>query len=134
YALSGPANAKNACYIAAGPYNIQHRDLTTYAVYTNLPPAGPYRGVGASHICWAVESQLDDIARRLDMDPLQLRLKNLITEGDTFITGEKMISVGISDCVQQVADALGWRGKEELHVARSTGPIVRAKGLAVAIK
>ena len=134
YALSGPANAKNACYIAAGPYNIPHRDLTSYAVYTNLPPAGPYRGVGASHVCWAYESQMDDIARRLDMDPVELRLKNLIKEGDTFITGEPMISVGISDCVKQVAEALGWRGKEELHVADGAGPIVRAKGLAVAIK
>ncbi len=53
YALSGPANTKNACIIAGGPYIIPHRDFTTYAVYTNLPPAGPYRGVGASHVCWA---------------------------------------------------------------------------------
>ena len=78
YALSGPANTKNACIIAGGPYNIPHRDYTTYAVYTNLPPAGPFRGVGASHVCWAYESDMDDIARRTGIDPLELRLKNLI--------------------------------------------------------
>ena len=78
YALSGPANTKNAAIIAGGPYNIPHRDFTTYAVYTNLPPAGPYRGVGASHVCWAYESDLDDIARRCNLDPLEIRLKNLI--------------------------------------------------------
>jgi carbon-monoxide dehydrogenase large subunit len=132
YALSGPANTKNACLIAGGPYNIPHRDYTTYAVYTNLPPAGPYRGVGASHVCWAYESDIDDIARRLNMDPLEVRLKNLLKEGDPFITGEPMTSVGISDCVRQVASSIGWRGKDEQ--AAKTGAIVRAKGLAVAIK
>ena len=132
YALSGPANTKNACIIAGGPYNIPHRDYTTYAVYTNLPPAGPYRGVGASHVCWAYESDIDDIARRLHMDPLEMRLKNLLKEGDQFITGEPMTSVGISQCVSQVASALSWVGNAE-QPPRSD-PIVRAKGLAVAIK
>lgn len=80
YALSGPANSKNACAIAGGPYNIPHREYTTRAVYTNLPPAGPYRGVGASHVCWAYEAEMDRIARRLGMDPLDLRLKNLCSE------------------------------------------------------
>lgn len=132
YALSGPANSKNACIIAGGPYNIPHRDYTTYAVYTNLPPAGPYRGVGASHVCWAYESDIDDIARRLNMDPLEVRLKNLLKENDRFITGEPMISVGISDCVKQAATSIGWDGNAEQ--SRRSGPIVRAKGLAVAIK
>ncbi len=133
YALSGPANTKNACIIAGGPYNIPHRDFTTYAVYTNLPPAGPYRGVGASHVCWAYESEMDEIARRVRMDPLELRLKNLLKESDRFITGEPMISVGISECVRQAAKAIDWRGNEE-QAAKSTGPFVRGKGLAVAIK
>ena len=132
YALSGPANSKNACLIAGGPYNIPHRNYTTYAIYTNLPPAGPYRGVGASHVCWAYESDMDDIARRMNMDPLQVRLRNLINEGDRFITGEPMISVGISECVKQVASAVGWKAGAEQ--TQRSGPIIRAKGLAVAIK
>jgi CO/xanthine dehydrogenase Mo-binding subunit len=132
YALSGPANSKNACLIAGGPYDIPHRDFTTYAVYTNLPPAGPYRGVGASHVCWAYESEMDDIARRLGLDPLEVRLKNLLKEGDRFITGEPMISVGVADCVKNVARSIEWEGKAEQSLR--SGPIVRAKGLAVAIK
>ncbi len=134
YALSGPANSKNACVIAAGPYNIPHRDLTTYAVYTNLPPAGPYRGVGASHVCWAYESEMDEIARRVGMDPLELRLKNLLKEGDRFVTGEPMVSVGISECLKRVADAIDWGGKAEQHIKPPYGHLVRGKGLAVAIK
>jgi CO/xanthine dehydrogenase Mo-binding subunit len=133
YALSGPANTKNACIIAGGPYNIPHRDYTTCAVYTNLPPAGPYRGVGASHVCWAYESEMDEIARHLNMDPVEIRLKNLIKEGDRFITGEPMISVGLSDCLQQAAAKIGWqRGEEQRQ--NSVGALIRGKGLAVAIK
>lgn len=132
YALSGPANTKNACVIAGGPYNIPHRDYTAYAVYTNLPPAGPFRGVGASHVCWAYESEMDEIARRIGMDPLDLRLKNLLQEGDKFITGEPMISVGVSDCVKQAARSIGWQNENEQ--APRSGIVVRGKGLAVAIK
>jgi CO/xanthine dehydrogenase Mo-binding subunit len=133
YALSGPANTKNACIIAGGPYNIPHRDYRTYAVYTNLPPAGPYRGVGASHVCWAYESEMDEVARRLGMDPLEVRLRNLLKENDRFITGEPMISVGISDCLTQAADAIGWQNGEEQQ-NKSALPFVRGQGLAVAIK
>ena len=88
YALNGPVNAKTGCYVSSGPYNIPNRSLTTYAVYTNLPPTGPFRGVGVSHVCWAYESEMDDIARRVGMDPLELRLKHLVKEGDVFVTGE----------------------------------------------
>jgi CO/xanthine dehydrogenase Mo-binding subunit len=133
YALSGPANTKNACIIAGGPYDIPHRDYTTYAVYTNLPPAGPYRGVGASHVCWAYESQMDEIARRLNMDPVELRLKNTLREGNTFITGEPMISVGISDCLAQAAAAVGWQAGQEQQT-KPGGTYARGKGVAVAIK
>ena len=65
YALNGPVNAKTGCYVSSGPYNIPNRSLTTYSVYTNLPPTGPFRGVGVSHVCWAYESEMDDIARRV---------------------------------------------------------------------
>lgn len=132
YALSGPANTKNACIIAGGPYNIPHRDYTTYAVYTNLPPAGPYRGVGASHVCWAYESDIDDIARRCHLDPLEVRLKNLLRENDRFITGEPMISVGVSECVKQVAQSIHWQSGAEQSLRSDA--IVRGKGVAVAIK
>ena len=113
YALSGPANAKTGSYVASGPYRVPNRRLTTYAVYTNLPPAGPYRGVGVPHVAWAYESEMDRIARHLGMDPLELRLKNLLQEGDVFVTGESLVSVGISDCLRQVASGIGWRGRAE---------------------
>ena len=95
YALTGPSTSKNGGEVSGGPYRIKHQDLTTYCVYTNTPPTGPYRGFGVPQVCWAYESQMDDIARRLGIDPLELRLKNLVHEGDVFVTGDKLKSVGI---------------------------------------
>ncbi len=134
YALSGPANAKTGSYVASGPYRVPNRRLTTYAVYTNLPPAGPYRGVGVPHVAWAYESEMDRIARHLGMDPLELRLKNLLQEGDIFVTGESLVSVGISDCLRQAASGIGWRGREEQADGAAGGSLRRGKGLAVIMK
>ena len=89
YALTGPSTIKNGGEVSGGPYRIAHQDLTTYCVYTNTPPTGPYRGFGVPQVCWAYESQMDDIARRLGMDPLELRLKNLVQEEDQFVTGTR---------------------------------------------
>jgi carbon-monoxide dehydrogenase large subunit len=75
---------------------------------------------------------MDEIARRLGMDPLEIRLKNLLKENDRFITGEPMISVGVSQCVEEAARSIGWRNGGEQ--APRSGVVVRGKGLAVAIK
>jgi CO/xanthine dehydrogenase Mo-binding subunit len=133
YALTGPSTTKNGGEVAGGPYRIAHQDLTTYCVYTNTPPTGPYRGFGVPQVCWAYESQMDDIARRLGIDPLELRLKNLVQEGDVFVTGDKLVSVGIAKCLKGAAEAVGWKGKEEQGSREPSGK-VRGKGLAVMIK
>ena len=134
YALNGPVNAKTGCYVSSGPYNIPNRSLTTYSVYTNLPPTGPFRGVGVSHVCWAYESEMDDIARLLNVDPVELRLKHLVRERDIFVTGEELTSVGVTDCLRRTAEAIGWKGKEEQAEPPKKKNLLRGKGLAVAIK
>ena len=90
-------------------------------------------GFGVPQVCWAYESQMDDIARRLSIDPLELRLKNLVREGDPFVTGHNLVSVGISDCARRAAEAIGWqRGAEQ--APRALSGKVRGKGMAVMIK
>jgi carbon-monoxide dehydrogenase large subunit len=76
---------------------------------------------------------MDDIARRLAIDPLELRLKNLIHDGDHFVTGHNLISVGITDCLKRAAEAAGWNGREE-QSSRTLYGKVSGKGLAVMIK
>ena len=133
YALTSTNTGRNGGEVSGGPYRIAHQDLTTYCVYTNTPPTGPYRGFGVPQVCWAYESQMDDIARRLGIDPLELRLKNLVQEGDVFVTGDRLVSVGIADCLKGAAQALGWQGEAE-QSAREVKGKVRGKGLAVMIK
>jgi CO/xanthine dehydrogenase Mo-binding subunit len=133
YALTSTNTGRNGGEVGGGPYRIAHQDLTTYCVYTNTPPTGPYRGFGVPQVCWAYESQMDDIARRLGIDPMELRLKNLVQEGDRFVTGDTLVSVGISDCLKNAAQAVGWQGKAEQEKRELTGK-VRGKGLAVMIK
>jgi CO/xanthine dehydrogenase Mo-binding subunit len=133
YAITGPSTSKNGGEVSGGPYRIKHQDLRTYCVYTNTPPTGPYRGFGVPQVCWAYESQMDDIARRLGIDPLELRLKNMVQEGDVFVTGDKLISVGLSNCLKRAAEAVGWKGTAE-QAPRALSGKVRGKGLAVMIK
>ncbi|MGH7930463.1 MAG: xanthine dehydrogenase family protein molybdopterin-binding subunit, partial [Candidatus Binatia bacterium] len=133
YALTSTNTGRNGGEVAGGPYRIKHQNLTTYCVYTNTPPTGPYRGFGVPQVCWAYESQMDDIARRLGIDPLELRLKNLLHEGEIFVTGDKLVSVGISECVKRAAEAVGWQATAE-QTPRALSGKVRGKGLAVMIK
>jgi len=135
YADIGPRTAKNGGYASGGPYRIPNIDLTSYCVYTNKPPAGAFRGFGVSQVCWAYESQMDDIARRLGIDPVEIRLKNMIQEGDTFVTGDTLVSVGISECLRKAAEALGWQGLDQASAIETDRPgIVRGKGVACMIK
>ena len=135
YADIGPRTAKNGGYASGGPYRIPNIDLTSYCVYTNKPPAGAFRGFGVPQVCWAYESQMDDIARRLGMDPVQLRLKNMVQEGDTFVTGDTLVSMGISECLTQVAEAIGWTGTEAASaIPTDRAGVVRGKGIACMIK
>ena len=133
YALTSTNTGRNGGEVSAGPYRIKHQNLTTYCVYTNSPPTGPYRGFGVPQVCWAYESQMDDIARRLGIDPLDLRLKNLLHEGEVFVTGDNLVSVGISECVKRAAEAVEWQGTAE-QAPRALAGKVRGKGLAVMIK
>ena len=70
-----------------GPYEIPHLQIDSYLAYTNKVPAGAFRGFGVSQWAWAYESQVDIIARTIEMDPLELRLKNLLDEGGEFVDG-----------------------------------------------
>ena len=88
YADCGPGVAVKIGYSAVGPYRIPNVHVESRCVYTNLPPSGAYRGFGATQAVWASESLMDRLAERLGIDPFELRLRNLLRDGDTFCTGE----------------------------------------------
>ena len=133
YALTGPSTSRNGGEVSGGPYRIPHQRLTSWCVYTNTPPTGPYRGFGVPQVCWAYEAQMDDMARRLGLDPVEMRLRNLVHDGDVFVTGDTLEAVGLEDCLRAAAEAVEWRAGAE-QAPRAAGPLVRGKGLAVMIK
>ena len=78
----------NACYFAAGAYQIGDVSIDGYAVFTNNPPCGAMRGFGAVQACYAIESAIDRLAGELGIDPLELRLRNALDEGTVLPTGQ----------------------------------------------
>ena len=88
YASSSPAVAANAATLGIGPYEVPNVVMDCYAVYSNNPPCGAMRGFGAVQACFAYESQMDKLARALGMDPVELRLKNALSQGSRVPTGQ----------------------------------------------
>ena len=131
YADIGPRLIKNGGYGTAGPHRIPHVAVDSYAVYSNLPPAGAFRGYGISQAAWAYETQMDMIAERMGIDPLELRMKNLLDDGDTVMTGEPMED---SHFKELLADATNWIGWSPGAQPERNGSTVRAKGFSCIIK
>lgn len=122
YAEKGPTVSRLGGVSAAGPYNIPHVSVDGYCVYTNEPIAGAFRGYGGPQLAWAYESQMDMIARRLCIDPVALRLKNMFQEGSKHPGGQSLTNVSLQACLDEVARAL--------EPAKKSGAL-RGKGVAI---
>jgi len=93
YSDISPRLIKNGGYGAIGPYRIPHVHVDSRAIFTNLPSSGAFRGYGVAQGAWAYESQMNIIAAGLGIDPVELRRRNLLGEGDSFATGETLHDV-----------------------------------------
>lgn len=108
YADISPRVSKNGGYSSIGPYRVPNARVDSYAVYTNVTPAGGFRGYAVPQVTWAYESQLDEIAHALGLDPLELRRRNVVREGDLFSTGQVMDDVHYEALLDRTAAAIGW--------------------------
>src|SRR5438128_2837457 len=111
FAGSGPGVASVATLMLAGPYRIPNLLLEGFAVYTNKTNFGSFRAPSGPQANFAVESQMDIIADALGLDPLELRLKNIVREGEEGPTGQVLTAVGLEECLRRAADAIGWRDR-----------------------
>ena len=106
YTSSSPAVAANAATLGAGPYQVPNVSIDVYAAFTNNPPCGAMRGFGAVQACFAYESQMDELARRLDMDPVELRIRNAMSEGSVMPTGQMVDSAApVAELLRRVSAA-----------------------------
>src|SRR5918994_1995828 len=108
YADCGPGVAQKMGFAAPGPYRIANVRVDSRAVYTNLPPNGAFRGYGQMQSTWARERTMDLLADKIGMDPLELRMQNLLKDGDEYCTGETMHDVHFERLLQDAADAVAW--------------------------
>ncbi len=130
YADVGPRVTQKSGFTASGPYDIDNVWIDSYALYTNLPPAGALRGFGIPQLVWAYESHTDMIARALKLDPVEFRRKNVLREGRPHATGQILEGAEHERALERVAERLDW-GKP---FARGGGTLRRGRGVAMAIK
>lgn len=112
YADAGPRVTQKAGYRAVGPYRIPHVKTDAYTVYTNTVPAGAFRGFGTLQVTWAYESQMDIIARKLNIDPLEFRLKNLLRKGQEYTPGDTPVDSDLREGLLRAATDVGWKRKK----------------------
>src|SRR5919204_355356 len=105
YASSTGAVVANAACFAAGPYLVPNAVVRCVGAYTNNPPTGAMRGFGAVQSCFAYEAQMDQVARRCRVDPVEIRARNGLREGDAIITSQPMVgSAPVAELVRRCAD------------------------------
>lgn len=113
------------------PYRIPAMDYTGYSIYTNHPPRAPQRGHGAPQVRFAIESQLDWMAEELNLDPVEVRLKNARRPGDVLPNGDSVGNAGLVESIRQAEKATGFNGKRAKAQAQSTGRHRRGIGMGV---
>jgi xanthine dehydrogenase D subunit len=104
YASSSSAVIANAARFACGPYRVPNAQIDAVVVRTNNPPCGAMRGFGAVQVCFGHESQMDKLAARLGIDPVELRLRNALASGDVLPTGQRITGTApMAECIRAAA-------------------------------
>lgn len=117
---------------AAGPYRIPNVKVDAYSVATNTVPCGAMRGFGSPQVIFAHESQMDELARRLGMDPLHLREKNALRVGDETATGQALTeSVGLGACIAKAREISRWEERQAEVAAFNTREKFKRRGLGI---
>jgi len=112
-------------YPGNGPYRVPASRIVARAILSHTPPSTAFRGFGAPQVNWAVESNLDEAARQLGLDGLQIRLRNLARRGETFIPTDLPADGDWQQTVRRAAELIGWDGPAEPG---------RGRGIATGLK
>jgi CO/xanthine dehydrogenase Mo-binding subunit len=131
YASNGPLVLLRAIFHSTGPYVIPNVKADGFCVYTNNTIAGSFRGFGNPQAHFAAECQMDAVASKLGMDPLEFRLKNILRPGASTASGQILDeSVGLEECADIVRDSSRWSDKRAEYKA-SQGRLRKGIGLAL---
>src|SRR5581483_1361138 len=109
YADNGPRVAKRAISRMIGPYKLDHCKVDVLALYTNTVPAGSMRSIGGPQTIWALESHMDTIARRLGIDPLEYRIRQLLARGEMLKPGSTPVDADLRAGTRAAVQSWPWR-------------------------
>jgi CO/xanthine dehydrogenase Mo-binding subunit len=127
----------NSTITSSGPYFVPNIKTDVYGVYTNNVPGAAYRGFGAPQALFMAEIQMDKLAEKLGMDPVDFRLKNALRDGDTMGVGTPSPSpVSVVQCIEAAAEKFGWSKEGGQTTLDGLGPrsTVRGRGFAAGFK
>jgi CO/xanthine dehydrogenase Mo-binding subunit len=128
YADNGPRVTATGGDAAPGPYRWDSVRVDALCVYTNTAPSGSYRAFGASHVQWVGELQVDEVARRVGLDPVELRRRNLLHPGESVRPGGKPLDADLVGDIEKVAAALGWDDPKDPDTGRGVAVGLLAAG------
>lgn len=109
YAETGDRVVRNAARALVSSYRIPATHIEGVAYYTNTVPCGPFRAPGAAQAAWAMESHVDEVAHRVGIDPLELRLRNVVSSGESYVDGGLLESIRYPQMLATAARAVGWQ-------------------------
>jgi len=109
----GPAYVSAVRQRTANLYQVGAVDFDGKLVYTNKVSGGSYRGMGAPHIIWALETQIDELAEMLGKDPIDYRIEIANQPGDVTPQGFEISTCGLADCLREVGRRIGWQDKRK---------------------
>jgi CO/xanthine dehydrogenase Mo-binding subunit len=130
YADIGPRVTQKAGLTASGPYDIDNVAIDSYALYTNVTPAGALRGFGVPQLVWAYESHMDMMARELKLDPVEFRRKNILQEGRHHATSQLIKDAPLEKLLDKILERMNWSAPFD----KGSSHIRRGRGIAIAIK
>jgi xanthine dehydrogenase molybdenum-binding subunit len=137
YASLGEKVMTRATTHSAGPYDVAHVRADCYAMYTNNPPSGAFRGFGVTQSAFAIESMIDTLAEELELDPVEIRKLNALHVGSVTNTGQLLDeSVGLVECLERTEKEI-YRLQTDPFTPRidpAQPHLVRAWGIAAAYK
>jgi xanthine dehydrogenase molybdenum-binding subunit len=138
YASLGEKVMTRATTHSSGPYEAEHVKADCYAMYTNNPPAGAFRGFGVTQSAFAIETMMDMLAETLAIDPIALRRQNALRLGSVTNTGQTLReSVGLLECLDRVEAEMGrLAGSQPFRARPAAGQphLRRAWGIAASYK
>lgn len=125
----------NATITSTGPYFVPNVKTDVYGVYTNNVPGAAFRGFGAPQALFMAESQMNKLAEKLGMDPVEFRLLNALKDGDTLGVGTPAPNpVSITQCLEAARDTFKWKKVTKRKAKSPKGAIVRGRGFAAGFK